>query len=93
MNKIAQSQNSNDPNHDPEDIENGMGLVPFENRAPGKEDCIRSVEYPHEHKRAGRSQPTDETETENTHQHTNHFQTTDILYGECVDKSYFFLLE
>lgn len=79
MNKTACSQYSNDTDHNPEDIMKSICLVSLKNGTPREQNCMGSVEYPHEHERAGGSQQTDKAETENSHQHADHFEQSDVF--------------
>ena len=41
------------PDHDPENIQQGVGIVTFECRAPRQHDGVNGIEDPDEQERAG----------------------------------------
>ena len=89
MQDIPCPQNPNHADQDPKRVEQGICLVLLENGAPGKQNCIDGVEDPHEHERAGRSQPADQAETEDPHQHADHFNRSNMFQDEGIDICHF----
>ena len=67
MNDVASPQNADETHQNPKSVEQYIRFIPLESGAPGQHDGIRGVKNPDEHERALRSQPADETETENAH--------------------------
>ena len=85
MDKISCAQDSNDADQDPENVQNHICLIFLEDGTPREQDCVCGVKNPHKHKWTFRSQPTDEAETKNPHEHPDHFDDADIFYNKYVD--------
>jgi hypothetical protein len=71
--KIPRTQNSDDANQNPKRIQHDISGIAFERGTPGKHHGIGRIENPDKHERTVRPEPTDQAETENPHQDTNHF--------------------
>jgi hypothetical protein len=86
---VSRPQNADDAHQNPKPIQHDVGGVAFERGTPGEHDGIRGVEDPNEHERAFRTQPTDEAETENAHQHTDHFDSFYVANDESIHAGIF----
>src|SRR6202034_3352007 len=65
-------------------VEHKVGAVALERGAPCEHDGVGRVEYPDEHERAFRPEPTDKAEAENPHQYTDHFDFFNVTDDECI---------
>jgi len=79
MDKISCTQETNDADQDPENVQNRIRLILLEDGTPREQDCVCGVKNPHEHKWTFRSQPTDQAETKNPHEYLNHFDDADVF--------------
>jgi hypothetical protein len=79
------SQHSDDADEDPKDVQNRVGVVLFQNRTPREQHGIDGIERPHKYEGAARPHPTDEAETEDTHQDADHFNSPDVSFDQAID--------
>ncbi len=79
---MAGSEHADNTNHNPEHVQQGIGVILLEYGTPGKYHRIRGIKSPDEQKRTFRTHPTDQRETENAHQHAEHFDKSNIFKNE-----------
>lgn len=79
VNQTSRSQYPADADQHPEEIEDRVGEILFEDDAPGKQDRVNRVENPNEQERAGWAKPTYETETEYAHEDADEFDVADVF--------------
>jgi hypothetical protein len=70
---VSGTQHSDDADQNPKRVQNNVGGVALARGAPRQDDGIRGIEEPDKHERTLRPEPTDQAETENPHEHANHF--------------------
>lgn len=68
----------------PEEIEHAVRPVALQDGTPGEDDGVNRIEDPDEHRGALRSEPADEGEAENAHQHPGHLDGLDLGQNEGV---------
>jgi hypothetical protein len=68
--------------HNPEHVQQDIGVILFEYGASGKNHRIGGIKSPDEQKRTFGTQPTDQRKAENAHQHAKHFYKFDVLEYE-----------
>jgi hypothetical protein len=76
--KASRSNHADDTDTDPEYVEEGIGTVLFDDRAPREYDSIRRVKGPDKEERARGSEPTDQRKGEDPHQYPDHLDGTEI---------------
>ena len=83
--EIASAQDADKTHQNPEQVEHCISPIFSEDGAPRKQDRIGGVEDPDEHKRAVWSEPADQAETDNPHDHPDHFDRADVVDDENID--------
>ena len=71
-------QNPNDADPHPEDIEDRVGTVFFDYRAPREQDRISGVKGPNKEKGTLGTEPTHQRKAEDPHQHASHLNGSQI---------------
>ncbi len=84
MQPIPSPENADDADQYPEGVEQGVGSIFLERRAPRQHHGIYRVEYPDEHERTGGAHPAHQRKAENTHQYTGHFDVFDVFQDEAI---------
>lgn len=69
---------------DPEQVQHGVGSIPLKGRAPCQQYGVYSIEGPDKKEGAGWPEPTDQAETGDTHQHTDHLDGMDAVVHELI---------
>src|SRR6266478_7147583 len=72
---VRKSKRPNHSHHahsDPEQVEDRVGGVFLDEGAPREHDCVQRVKCPNKQKGTIWAEPTDERETEDSHQHADH---------------------
>jgi hypothetical protein len=77
--EVAGSEHTDNAHHNPKDIQQGIGIIFFKDGTPGKNHSVRGVKSPDKKEWAFRAHPTDQRETENPHQHTDHFDEANVF--------------
>src|SRR5947209_6823334 len=67
-NDDSRSNDADNTDNHPEDIEDGIRQVLFQDRTPGEQDGVQGVENPDEHERTARTKPAYQTEAGNSHE-------------------------
>ena len=84
MRSLGGAPHSHHAYENPKAVEEGVSGIPFETGAPSEHDGVDGVEKPYEHEGAGGAQPTDQAETENAHEHADHFNGFQVPQNERI---------
>jgi hypothetical protein len=74
MKKSGGARNADDADENPKRIQQRVGEIAFQQRAPSQDDGVCRIYNPNEHERALRAEPAHEAETADAHQDAGEFQ-------------------
>jgi hypothetical protein len=87
MQQPSRPEYADNANQHPKDIEDRVGIVFLEDRAPGKQHSVCRIENPYKHEWTLGSEPADEAEAENTHQYPGHLYSSKVPEYELINGS------
>jgi hypothetical protein len=83
--KSTRPENPHQANSNPENVEQGVRPIFFDDRAPGEQDGVDRVENPDKQERTVGAEPADQGKAEDPHQYSDHFEFAQMLCDQGVD--------
>jgi hypothetical protein len=88
MKKSGGAHNADDADENPKRIQQSVGEIAFQQRAPGQDDGVGGVKNPHEHERALRAEPAHKAETADAHHDARQFKGFYVFSDERIEQGW-----